>query len=226
MQMRRFAEALDSFRDAQKILGEADNPYWMGLLNLYRAEVHVSLQRLWEAQALATEAKAIFDQLAIPSKQVFSLVMLGRVGLALNDLVGAEACTQEIASLVAATKAPLVLFPYHVLSAEIAERTRNWHEAERHYEAAVLELERHQARLHHDDLRVTFFKGRQQAYDSLVRLSLDHMRSDEGIALGYSWCERARSRGLVELLSHYAPSIHTAHCTSFPSMRFSMAGNI
>jgi hypothetical protein len=34
------------------------------------------------------------------------------------------------------------------------------------------------------------------------------MRSDEGIALGYSWCERARSRGLVELLSHYAPSIH------------------
>jgi tetratricopeptide (TPR) repeat protein len=205
MQMRRFAEALDAFRVAQNIFGEAGNAYWIGLLNLYRAEVHVSMQRLWEAQALATEAKTIFDQLAIPSKQIFSLVMLGRVGLALNDLMAAEAATKEIAALIGTTNVPLVLFPYHVLSGEIAEKNRNWREAEQHYEAAVLELERHQARLHHDDLRVTFFKGRQQAYDSLVRLSLDR---DEGVALAYGWCERARSRGLVELLSHYAPSIH------------------
>ena len=209
MQMRRFAEALDTFRAAQDIFGEAGNAYWMGLLNLYRAEVHVSLQRLWEAQALAKEAKSIFDELAIPSKQVFSLVMLGRVGLALNDLMAAEAAIQEIAALIPTTKVPLVLFPFHVVSAEIAERTRNWREAERHYEAAVAELERHQARLHHDDLRVTFFKGRQQAYDALVRLSLDHAESGDGTALAYGWCERARSRGMVELLSHYAPSIHS-----------------
>src|ERR1041385_4568381 len=208
MQMRRFAEALEAFRDAQDIFGEAGNAYWMGLLNLYRAEVHVSTQRLWEAQALATDAKSIFNQLKIPSKQVFTLVMLGRVGLALNDLIAAEAATKEIAALIANTRIPLVLFPYHILGAEIAERTRNWREAERHYEAAVLELERDQTRLHHDDLRVTFFKGRQQAYDSLVRLSLDRPHSDDALALAYGWCERARSRGLVELLSHYAPSIH------------------
>ena len=68
----------------------------MGLLNLYRAELQVSTQRLWEAQALATEAKSIFDKLKIPSKRIFSLVMLGRVALALNDLMAAEAATMEI----------------------------------------------------------------------------------------------------------------------------------
>lgn len=208
MQLRRFAEALSSFHDAQNIFEAAGNKYWIGLLNLYRAEVHISMQRLWEAQTLATEAKAIFDELSIPSKQIFSLVMLGRVGLALNDLMAAGEAAKKIAVLVASTKVPLVLFPYHVLSAEIAERSRNWRLAESHYEEAVAELERHQARLHHDDLRVTFFKGRQQAYDSLVRLSLDRLQSDEGMAAAYAWCERARSRGLVELLSHYAPSIH------------------
>src|ERR1051326_1827054 len=208
MQMRRFDEALQAFADAQNIFGGAGNAYWMGLLNLYRAEVHISTQRLWEAQALATEAESTFRQLAIPSKQVFSLVMLGRVGLALNDLRAAEDATKEIAALIAKTKIPLVLFPYHMLSAEIAERTRNWRDAEHHYEAAVLELERDQTRLHHDDLRVTFFKGRQQAYDSLVRLSLDRLHSEDALAVAYGWCERARSRGLVELLSHYAPSIH------------------
>ena len=208
MQSRRFAEALDTFRGAQQIFEEAGNLYWIGLLNLYRAEVHISLQRLWEAQALASDAKSIFERLAIPSKRVFSLVILGRVGMALNDLMAAETATKEISELIHTTKAPLVLFPYHVLSAEIAERNRKWPEARRQYELAVQELERHQTRLHHDDLRVTFFQGRQQAYDSLVRLSLDQMNPAEGIPDAYAWCERARSRGLVELLSHYAPSVH------------------
>ena len=208
MQLRRFAEALDAFREAQTIFEEAGNSYWIGLLNLYRAEAHLALQRLWEAQALAIEANSIFEELAIPSKRIFSLVLLGRVALALNDLAAAEASTGKIAALISTTTVPLVLFPYHVLSAEIAERMRKWDDAEHHYDLAVQELERHQARLHHDDLRVTFFKGRQQAYDALVRLSLDRMDPEEGLATAYAWCERARSRGLVELLSSYAPSMH------------------
>jgi CHAT domain-containing protein/tetratricopeptide (TPR) repeat protein len=207
MQMRRFAEALDAFRAAQKIFEEAGNQYWIGLLDLYRAEAHLSLQRLWEAQALATQARITFEELGIPSKRIFSLVLLGRVSMALNDLVAAEEATRQISMLIESTTVPLVVFPYHILRAEIAERMRNWDDAQRHYELAAQELEKHHARLHHDDLRVTFFKGRQQAYDALVRLSLERMEPAEGLASAYAWCERARSRGLVELLSHYAPSV-------------------
>jgi tetratricopeptide (TPR) repeat protein len=207
MQNRRFAEALEAFRDAQKIFEDAGNQYWIGLLDLYRAEAHLALQRLWEAQALATQAKTTFEGLGIPSKRIFSLVLLGRVSLALNDLVAAEDATKQISLLVESTTVPLVVFPYHILCAEIAERMRNWDEAQRQYELAAQELEKHHGRLHHDDLRVTFFKGRQQAYDALVRLSLERMEPEEGLASAYAWCERARSRGLVELLSQYAPSV-------------------
>jgi tetratricopeptide (TPR) repeat protein len=207
MQTGRFAEALDAFRAAQKIFEAAGNHYWIGLLDLYRAEAHLALQRLWEAQALAMQAKLTFEHLGIPSKRIFSLVLLGRVSMALNDLAAAERATQEISSLVESTTVPLVVFPYHILRAEIAERTRNWDEAQRQYELAAQELEKHHARLHHDDLRVTFFKGRQQAYDALVRLSLERMEPAEGLASAYAWCERARSRGLIELLSQYAPSV-------------------
>jgi tetratricopeptide (TPR) repeat protein len=208
MQMRRFAEALEAFREAQRIFEEAGNSYWIGLLTLYRAEVQLSLQRLSEAQALANQAKVIFDQIGIPSKRVSSLVLRGRVALALNDLAAAEDSTKEISAVIGTTNLPLVLFPYHVLSAEIAERVHKWHEAQHHYELAVQELERNQARLHHDDLRVTFFNERQHAYDALVRLSLDRMDAEEGLQASYAWCERARSRGLVELLSHHVPSVH------------------
>ena len=170
--------------------------------------MHLSLQRLPEAQALADQAKVIFDQIGIPSKRVFSLVLQGRVALALNDLAAAEDSTKEISTVIGATNLPLVLFPYHVLSAVIAERMNKWDEAQHHYEMAVQELERNQARLHHDDLRVTFFNDRQHAYDALVRLSLDRLDAEEGLQASYAWCERARSRGLVELLSHHMPSMH------------------
>ncbi len=206
IQMRHFSDALETFRTAQEIFEAEGNRYWIALLNLYRAEVHMSLLRYWEAQALATEAKAAFEELGLPSKRIFSLVLLGRVAMALSDITAAENHTREIASIIGNTAIPLVLFPYHMLCAEIAERLRKREDAKQHYEAAVQELERHQARLHHDDLRVTFFKGRQQAYDSLVRLSLDQTGNGDYLTSAYAWCERARSRGLIELLSHYAPA--------------------
>ena len=207
MQLRRFPEALDAFREAQDIFEKEGNRYWKGLLDLYRAEAHLSLGRPWEAQALATLAKSVFDQLAIPSKRIASLVLLGRVAMTLTDLAAARAAAQEVSALAETAKTPLVLFPYHVLCGEIAERERKWNEAQHHFELAAKDLERHQARLHHDDLRVTFFKGRHQPYEALVRLSLDYMDLDDGLPLAYSWCERARSRGLVELLSHYMAPI-------------------
>src|SRR5262245_28011850 len=163
IQQRRFSQALEVFRTSQQIFELENNRYWIGLLDLYRAEVHLSHQRYREAHVLARQAKAVFEELAIPSKKIFSLVLLGRVSLALSHLKAAEEYSAEIAAIITAVKVPLVLFPYHLLCAEMAERSCRQEEAQRHYEAAAQELELHQAKLHHDDLRVTFFKGRHRA---------------------------------------------------------------
>jgi CHAT domain-containing protein len=133
-------------------------------------------------------------------------VLLGRASLGLNDLAAAQRYSTEIHEIVSALNVPLVLFPYHLLCGEIAERSNRLNDARVHYEAAVRELELHQARLQHDELRVTFFKGRQRAFDALVRLSLDEPDQTSALSSAYAWCERARSRGLIELLSHCGPS--------------------
>src|SRR5438046_10729366 len=117
--------------------------------------------------------------------------------MALNDLAAAQTAVHQISALVAMAKTPLVLFPYYVLCGEIAERERKWNEAQHHFEQAANDLERHQARIHHDDLRVTFLKGRHQPYDALVRLSLDYMDVDDGLPLAYAWSEPGRSLGVV-----------------------------
>src|SRR5262249_18735191 len=77
---------------------------------------------------------------------------------------------------------------------------------ERFYADAASDLELHQARLHQDDLRVTFFKGRNRAYEELVSLKLQ--RQDKtAIDDAYAWCERSKSRGLIELLAQHLPSV-------------------
>jgi hypothetical protein len=125
--------------------------------------------------------------------------------MASDDVAAAEQYTVEISAIVRNLKIPLVLFPYHLLCGEIAERQHRWKQAEEHYVAAARDLERHHARLHHDDLRVTFFKGRYHAYDALVRLALQQPEQEQALSSAYAWCERARSRGLIELLYHCAP---------------------
>ncbi len=204
-QMRRFGDSLGVFHEAQKIFESEGNEYWVGSLDLHRADVHLSLGRYWEAHSLATQAKSRFDTLKIPSRRMLSLVLLTRVALALNDIAAAEKYTVEISGIMAHASVPLLLFPYHLLCGQIAETKGDDPAARTAYELAARDLEIHQARLQQDDLRVTFLHGRNRVYQSLVKLCLAGDSRDVNAA--YSWCERAKSRGLVELLSHHLPSV-------------------
>jgi CHAT domain-containing protein/tetratricopeptide (TPR) repeat protein len=206
LQMRRYAEALETFRDAQQGFEREKNEYWIAALDLYRADVHLALGRYWEAQSLATQAKNRFEALGIPSSRMLSLVLLGRVALARKDLAAAERYRGEIEEITKNASVPLLLFPYHLLCGQIAEVNKNWPAAKTAYELAAQDLEMHQARLQQDDLRVTFLHGRNQVYESLVKLSLED--GSAGLNSAYSWCERSKSRGLVELLSHHLPSVN------------------
>ena len=207
LQTRKYAEALDAFETAQKIFETEGNWYWKGLLDLYRSEVHLLLGRWTEALTLAAQAKTVFGERGLPSKTILSLVQLGRLALALNDIPRAQAFVAEIAPIIHETNIPLLLFPFYMLSAEIAERTEDWDRAEYFYEWAANDLELHRMRLHHDDLKVTFLQGRNAAYEALVMLALRRSGLERGLATAYMWCERAKSRGLVDLLSQHVTAI-------------------
>ncbi|HTG72877.1 MAG TPA: CHAT domain-containing tetratricopeptide repeat protein [Terriglobia bacterium] len=205
MQMSRLAEALETFRASQQAFESEGNRYWVAVLDLYRADVYLQLQRYWEAHSLAAQARQRFEALAIPSRRMLSLVILGRISLSLNDIAAAQKNTEEIAAITEQEGIPLLRFPYFVLCGQIAERKQDWARAEESFRLAAEDLETHQSRLQHDDLKVTFLRGRNQVYESLVRLGLENSR--EPVETAYSWCERAKSRGLVELLSHHLPSV-------------------
>ncbi len=207
-QLRRFTDALDVFRESQQQFEAEGNDYWVAVLDLYRAEAQFALKRFWEAKSLALSAKGRFTQIGIVSKKILSLVVLGRVALELKDLRLAESAVDEIAML-SHTNVPLLLFPYYLLCGDIAEKKGDWKNAANFYQAATEDLEVHHSRIHHDDLRVTFFSGRNRPYEELTLLKLAENENPSAIADAYAWCERAKSRGLIELLAHHLPSVHT-----------------
>jgi len=205
MQMRRFVEALEIFRTAQEGFEDEGNDYWVALLEVHAADVHLALQRYSEARSLAADARERFETLGIPSRRMLSLVLLVRIAIALGEVTTAEEHLTEISSIVDGNHVPLLLFPYHVLCGQVAEIKKLWKQAERAYCLAAEDLEQHQTRLRHDDLKVTFLQGRNQVYEALVRLNLE--TKDESVGTAFSWCERAKSRGLVELLAQHLPSV-------------------
>src|SRR5262249_1464832 len=153
----------------------------------------------WEAQTLAKRGRDLFEELGFASKTIMSLVLLGRIALALDEIASAEAFAAEISAITEKTTLPLLFFPCYLLSADIAEKKQQWQIAKHFYGLAADDLELHQTRLHHDDLRVTFFKGKYRVYEALVWLALRSANPSEALALGYAASERAKSRSLIDL---------------------------
>jgi CHAT domain-containing protein/tetratricopeptide (TPR) repeat protein len=206
IRMGRFDEALEVFRAAQKGFEIEGNDYWAALLDVHRADVHLHLRNYREARSLAEKARLRFEALEIPSRRMLSLVLLARIALATEEVTAAEDYLRQISPIVDRTRVPLLSFPYYMLCGQIAEISQNQDEAERAYRLAAEDLEQHQSRLQHDDIKVTFLQGRNQVYEALVRLNLEGGARSAGPA--FAWCERAKSRGLVELLAQHLPSVH------------------
>jgi hypothetical protein len=78
------------------------------------------------------------------------------------------------------------------------------------YLQASAEIETQRASFLHNDLRLTFFSGKQEVYRALVILSLADCE-DESEA--FTWCERAKARQLIDMLEHHLPIVraHTDH---------------
>jgi CHAT domain-containing protein len=200
-------DALRVFSDAQQIFEAENNLYWVAVVELYRAQVHFMLGRHWEARSLAISANKSFASFAMPSKQAMALVLLTRIAIEVGNLDEADVYATELLGLIKDRPIPLHVFPCYSIAAQLNEHRGDLSKAMEFYALAARELEVQRTNLHCDELRVTFFKGKQQVYEALVRLSLLSEKGQSPIE-AYNWCERAKSRGLVDLLSQHAPPLN------------------
>jgi len=207
-QKRQFGDALTAFREAQTLLEQDGNAFWSALLDLYRAEVLFSVGRHWEAFSLASAADSKFRQLACSTKRLVTLVLLGRVSIELGRLDDAQFYAQTVRDLTEQTKAPVFLFACHALSAEIAEREGHLEQALDFYRHAAREIELKHTHLRHDELGITFYKGKAEVFESLATLTVE-FDGCEASRQAYTWCEKAKSQMFVDALAPHLPSVRS-----------------
>src|SRR2546428_13685062 len=99
------------------------------------------------------------------------------------------------------------MFPSLVINAEIVENAGDLGKAGDFYEQAAAELEIGRTALRHDDPKVAFFKGNPAVYEALARIALDTGDPHESAERAYNCGDRAKSRTLIDLLSHNAPTV-------------------
>ena len=207
-QKRQFGDALAAFREAQAMLEQDGNAFWSALLDLYRAEVMFCIGRLWEAHSLASTADAKFTELGDTAKRLVSLVLLGRVSMQLGRLDEAALHAQMVRELAGQTKTSFFLFACHALSAEIAEREGAASTALEFYAEAAQEIELRHTHLHHDELGITFYKGKTEIFESLAHMTLG-LEDPDAPVRAYTWTEKAKSQMFVDALAPHLPSVRS-----------------
>jgi tetratricopeptide (TPR) repeat protein len=208
-QNRQFGDALQVFRSAQSLFEQENNRYWIAMLKLYRAEVLYALGRVWEARSLAASAYTAFDDSNVDSKRVVTMILLGRIAADMNQDADVAQYVRKIKEWTTHGSNPLLLFPCHAFCGYIAERAGNLDEAQRLYELAAGEIESRSTHLHHDELRISFFPGKQAVYETLVRLTFRDSTRQPDLVNAYVWCQRAKSTGMIDLAVHHLPSIRS-----------------
>ena len=207
-QKRQFGDALSAFREAQAMLEQDGNAFWSALLDLYRAEVMFCIGRLWEAHSLASTADAKFTEFGDTAKRLVSLVLLGRVSMQLGRLDEAALHARTVRELAGQTRTSFFLFACHALSAEIAEREGSAATALQFYAQAAQEIELRHTHLHHDELGITFYKGKTEIFESLAHLTLD-LEDPDAPVRAYTWTEKAKSQMFVDALAPHLPSVRS-----------------
>jgi len=207
-QKQQFGDALSAFREAQTLFEQQGNVFWSAQLDLYRAEVLFTVGRHWEAFSLASDADSKFKELACSANRLVSLVLLGRVSMELGRLDDAQFYAHAVRDLTEETKTPLFLFACYALSAEIAEREGRIEEALGYYQEAAQEIELKHTHLHHDELGITFYKGKAEIFESLAALTLA-LHGHEASGQAYTWCEKAKSQMFVDALAPHLPSVRS-----------------
>lgn len=203
----RGAQALRLLAGARKIFRRENNELWLALIDFYEAVVLHRNGRSDEAIPKVRLAKRAFVASGLPSRVVMCELLLAELLLVKQNKVGARrACHAALQRLQGLSSPPAEHQAYYLLG-QIEEGDGNRVAALEAYSQSHRRLERLRSQLHGEDLKIAFLKDKQGVYESLVWLTLQEAPGPERDRVAFDYIEKAKSRGLAELLSFQAHAL-------------------
>ena len=195
-------EGIKLFSQAKEMFVSDHNQVWPALIDLYEALVLFNEGRLFEARRICAAAHEFFRGSAIRGKAVLAELLLARISLRMNDPgLAKQHCHAAILELEK-FDSPILSYQAEFLMGEIERAAGEEQLAYHSYRRAREAVERLRGNLRGEELKIAFFQNKLEVYENLVELCLRQQgRTEEA----FDYIEQAKSRSLMDLLSH---SVH------------------
>jgi CHAT domain-containing protein/predicted negative regulator of RcsB-dependent stress response len=206
-QQGKTVQALERFGVAREMFAKERNLVWPRLLDLYQALLLYHEGRYFEARRLCVAAASFFDQTVLSGKSALAHLLLANIALQISEAAVAESETENAMAKIQGLQAPVLTYQAHFLRGQLAQNRGDRAAALAAYQEARKSLEAMRARIHSDELKISFIKNRLQVYESLVDLHLSDEPGEGAAAEAFACIEAAKSRSMTEMIFQSGQSL-------------------
>jgi CHAT domain-containing protein len=206
-QQGKTVQALERFAVAREMFAREKNLVWPRLLDLYQALLLYHEGRHFEARRLCAAAASFFDQTVLSGKSALAHLLLADIAFQIGETAVAESETESAMAKIQGLQNPVLAYQAHFLRGQLAQIRGDRPTALASYQEARKSLEAMRARIHSDELKISFVKNRLQVYESLVDLHLSGEPSEAAAVEAFACIEAAKSRSMTEMIFQSGQSL-------------------
>jgi CHAT domain-containing protein/tetratricopeptide (TPR) repeat protein len=195
--LQRFNQAQNSLAEARQIFEAEGNRVAIAEADLQSAMVAFDQTQPGLSYSLAIECLQVFKSEDMPVWEAQANLVIARAALALGQTDQVSQAVQAALAVGERYSLPALTYPGHHLLGKLAVQKDSPEEGLAELEQAVQELERLCGRLM-IEFRAAFVEDKGLVYEEAVSLCLDLERPWQGL----EFAERAKSRALLDMLSH------------------------
>lgn len=199
LQQGNLSQAAQSLRTAQTEFAAEGNEVFLGLIDLYLAELSLQQQQPKAALLLAANAQALFARLHLKAKHCYAQFVVAKAFLQDGQTEQAQTQCETVLGTSLALNAPWLSQQAHELLGDLWLAQGDETNASEQYTQAVHFIEQMRGSIRVDEFRSAFFKDKLRVYEKLIRL---HLAQDdaEKQAKAFYYLESRKARTLVDLL--------------------------
>ena len=195
--LARFNQAQQSLAEARLIFETEGNRVAMAEADLQSAMVLLEQGQSEQSYSLASRCLLAFKSEDMPVWEAQANLVIARAALSLRRANQVSQAVQAALTVGERYNLPALTYPSHYLLGLLAEQNDSPQEGLEELEKAVQELERLCGRLM-IEFRASFIEDKGRVYEQAVSLCLELDRPQRGL----EFAERAKSRALLDMLSH------------------------
>jgi CHAT domain-containing protein len=181
---------------AREIFVNEGNELFVGVVDLWRAQLLIRQQQFSTAQELAQHTAEIFERQQAPARAANARVLSAQSWLELSEPAPALREAQKALDEIEGYHAPWISYQCYNTLGRLKELAGSLDEAEQLYMKAIEQMESLRGNIRLDEMRMSFGRDKYQVYENIVNLKLakNNPRS------AFDFVERSKSRTLIDLL--------------------------